>query len=89
MRASLSPDVVDALLAASEENGIRVMQMPSMAGHDAMTLSASGVKCGMVFVRSEGGISHSPREKSSQEDCAAGAELLLAAALRLARDLGG
>jgi hydantoinase/carbamoylase family amidase len=81
--------VVEALLSAAAETGIQVVEMPSMAGHDAMTLSASGVRCGMVFVRSAGGISHSPKEESSREDCAAGAELALAAALRLARDLEG
>jgi allantoate deiminase len=58
-----------------------------MAGHDAMTLTKAGVECGMVFVRSEGGISHSPRENSSQADCVLGASLLATAALELSKDL--
>jgi allantoate deiminase len=37
----------------------------------------------MVFVRSKNGISHSPKEHSDLEDCAAGATMMLAAALAL------
>ena len=82
--APMDETVRAALRAASGALDLDVPEMPSMAGHDAMTLSAAGVPCGMVFVRSRAGISHSPLEFSSDEDCIAGARLLGAASLRLA-----
>ena len=39
---------------------------------------------GMIFVPSQGGISHSPREFSRFEDCARGADVLLHTVLALA-----
>ncbi|MGH2826531.1 MAG: Zn-dependent hydrolase [Actinomycetota bacterium] len=82
--APMAPEVLDAMSSAASEVEFEVPEMPSMAGHDAMTLTGGGVPCGMVFVRSEGGISHSPKENSTIEDCALGASLLVTAALRLA-----
>ena len=38
---------------------------------------------GMIFVPSIGGISHSPRELTSWDDCARGANVLLGAILEL------
>jgi len=82
--APMAPEVLDAMRAAASEWEFEVPEMPSMAGHDAMTLTGAGVPCGMLFVRSEGGISHSPKESSTVEDCALGASLLVTAALKLA-----
>ncbi|MGH2698837.1 MAG: M20/M25/M40 family metallo-hydrolase, partial [Actinomycetota bacterium] len=82
--APMAPEVLDAMRAAAQDLNAEVPEMPSMAGHDAMTLTKAGVACGMVFVRSEKGISHSPQERSSHEDCALGARLLANAALHLA-----
>ncbi|CAN5571880.1 Zn-dependent hydrolase [soil metagenome] len=84
--APMAPVVLDAMRTAARTLDFDVPEMPSMAGHDAMTLTKSGIDCGMVFVRSEAGISHSPRERSSQPDCVAGANLLATAALELAAD---
>jgi allantoate deiminase len=39
---------------------------------------------GMIFVRSRDGVSHSPDEWSSREDCEAGAEVLYRVVLDLA-----
>ncbi len=39
---------------------------------------------GMIFVRSKDGISHNPAEWSSQQDCAAGANVLYRTVLDLA-----
>jgi N-carbamoyl-L-amino-acid hydrolase len=39
---------------------------------------------GMIFVPSIGGVSHSPRELTTWEDCARGAEVLLHTVLALA-----
>jgi hypothetical protein len=38
----------------------------------------------MIFVRSAGGLSHSEQELSTTEDLAAGADVLLHAALKIA-----
>jgi hydantoinase/carbamoylase family amidase len=82
---AMDPRVVDALRdAAAAECGDPPL-LDSMAGHDGMNLGRAGVPCGMLFVRSIGGISHSSRELSSAEDCAAGARALGAAAAALAR----
>jgi allantoate deiminase len=63
--------------------GIRVLALPSGAGHDGMQL-ANLCPMGMIFVRSRGGVSHNPNEWSSREDCAAGAEVLFRTVLDLA-----
>jgi allantoate deiminase len=39
---------------------------------------------GVIFVRSKNGISHNPDEWSSQEDCAAGSNILYLTVLNLA-----
>jgi hydantoinase/carbamoylase family amidase len=83
--ALMDPEVVAALGAAASDIGLEAPQLVSHAGHDAMSLGPAGVPCGMVFVRSEGGISHSPLERSSPADCVLGAEVLGAAALALAQ----
>ncbi len=67
--------------AAAEGLGLRHQTLPSGAGHDAQSMAALG-PMGMIFVPSIGGISHSPRELTSWEDCARGADVLLHAVLR-------
>jgi beta-ureidopropionase / N-carbamoyl-L-amino-acid hydrolase len=39
----------------------------------------------MIFVPSVGGVSHDPQEHTDWQDCVNGANVLLAAALRLAQ----
>lgn len=82
--APMAEEVRAAMRAAAADLGLDAPEMASMAGHDAMTLTGAGIPCGMVFVRSRAGISHSPDEFSTKEDCAAGASLLAASALSLA-----
>jgi N-carbamoyl-L-amino-acid hydrolase len=55
-------------------------RLPSGAGHDAQMM-AQLTAMGMIFVPSVGGISHSPRELTSWEDCHRGANTLLQAVL--------
>lgn len=87
-RVPMANRVVTALRRAVDALGAHEGEpLDSMAGHDGMNLSAAGVPCGMVFVRSRDGVSHSPREYSSPEDCALGAAAMGIAALELARDL--
>ncbi|WP_030897340.1 allantoate amidohydrolase [Streptomyces sp. NRRL F-5126] len=49
--------------------------IPSGAGHDAGILSAS-VPTAMLFVRNPTGISHSPAESATEDDCVAGVRAL-------------
>jgi beta-ureidopropionase / N-carbamoyl-L-amino-acid hydrolase len=70
---------------ALREVGLEERTMASWAGHDAKVL-ARAMPVGMLFVPSKGGVSHAPGEETTAADCAAGAEALLHAAVRLAED---
>lgn len=50
-------------------------ELPTGAGHDAGILAAR-VPTGMLFVRNPTGVSHSPAEHASVDDCVAGIEAL-------------
>ena len=61
-------------------------RLPSGAGHDAQQM-ARLCPMGMIFVPSVGGVSHSPKELTTWDDCANGANVLLGTVLELdARD---
>lgn len=72
-----------AIRDASAAQGLETRAMPSGAGHDAQMIAAL-CPMGMIFVPSIDGISHSPRERTSWEDCTRGAQVLLDAVLALA-----
>ena len=59
--------------------------LATAAGHDAGILSSAGVPAAMLFVRNPTGVSHSPAERVSAEDCLAGVDALA----RVLSDLGG
>lgn len=65
---------------AASSTGLSHRRQPSGAGHDAQMMAVLG-PMGMIFVPSVAGISHSPRELTTWEDCANGANVLLAAVL--------
>lgn len=71
------------LIESAQALGLRAMEMPSGAGHDAQIL-AQITKAGMIFVPSVGGVSHSPLEHTTEADCVNGANVLLNAALHMA-----
>jgi N-carbamoyl-L-amino-acid hydrolase len=58
--------------------------MPSRAGHDALEMGRF-TDMGMIFVPSEGGVSHSEIEYTTPEECEQGANVLLETLLRLDR----
>jgi N-carbamoyl-L-amino-acid hydrolase len=66
----------DLIESEARAAGYTTQRMPSGAGHDAQSLGRAGIPIGMIFVPSEGGVSHSPRERTTWEDCARGAEVL-------------
>ena len=80
----LDAAVCDAIEAAAAELGLSSMRLRSGAGHDAQAL-AGVTPAGMIFVPSVGGVSHDPRESTAWDDCVNGANVLLGAALALAR----
>jgi len=77
---AVEPALTDAAIqsdirAAARAAGYTALDLPSGAGHDAQQV-AHLAPIGMIFVPSRGGISHSPREYSSPNDVANGAEVL-------------
>jgi beta-ureidopropionase / N-carbamoyl-L-amino-acid hydrolase len=54
------------------------------AGHDAGSLANAGVPAAMLFVRNPTGVSHSPAERASRDDCLRGVGALAAAIRNLA-----
>ncbi|MFC4776554.1 Zn-dependent hydrolase [Paenibacillus sp. GCM10023252] len=63
--------------------GLRAPELMSGPFHDGLALS-HWCDYGMIFVRSEGGISHHPKEYSSPQDIALGVQLLYEAVYELA-----
>ena len=73
-------EVLDALAQALRPGAQRLI---CYAGHDAGVIAAAR-PAGMVLVRNETGVSHSPDEQVSLEDAATAANALVAAAQELA-----
>ena len=72
--------IADSMQAMVEEaagrSSLESQRLPSGAGHDAQAL-AQIAEMAMIFVPSVNGISHSPEEFTTPEDCANGAQTLL------------
>jgi N-carbamoyl-L-amino-acid hydrolase len=80
--ARFEPVVFDAVLAgrieaAAGRLGLSAMRMTSGAGHDAQMM-ARIAPAAVIFVPSQGGISHNPREHTDDAQLVQGAQLLLA-----------
>jgi allantoate deiminase len=71
----LDPRLQELLAEEAAAEGATARSMPSGAGHDAMVL-AKHVPAAMLFVPSRAGISHSPDEYTSPEQCELGARVL-------------
>jgi beta-ureidopropionase / N-carbamoyl-L-amino-acid hydrolase len=80
---ALDANLRAAVARAAEGLGLSTLELQSGAGHDAQALAAV-VPSGMIFVPSDGGISHDPREHTSWGHCVNGANTLLRAVLELA-----
>jgi N-carbamoyl-L-amino-acid hydrolase len=76
--------VQDLVERAAADLKLSSVRLPSGAGHDAQMM-AQLTPMGMIFVPSIAGISHSPKELTSWQDCANGANVLLNAVLALDR----
>jgi beta-ureidopropionase / N-carbamoyl-L-amino-acid hydrolase len=82
------PDCVAAVRAAAEALGHAHRDIISGAGHDAVHMSRI-TPSAMIFVPCKDGLSHNEAESATLEHCAAGAQVLLEAALALDARLGG
>ena len=80
--ALTDPSIQNDIRAAARAAGLSTLDLPSGAGHDAQQI-AKLTPIGMIFVPSQGGISHSPREYTPPEDVANGAEVLYRTLLAL------
>ena len=67
--APSDPSIQSVIREAAQSAGLSTADMPSGAVHDAGEI-ARIAPMGMIFVPSRGGISHSPQEFTSWEDCA-------------------
>jgi N-carbamoyl-L-amino-acid hydrolase len=83
---AFDPDCIAAVRGAAQAAGYKVRDMVSGAGHDAAYI-ARVAPTSMIFVPCRGGISHNEAEFTSQEQCAAGAQVLLGAVLALDQQL--
>ena len=71
-----APWLKDQLAAAIADQGIRVLELPSGAGHDGMAM-VDIADVGMLFVRCRDGLSHHPDEHADLADVDIGANVLL------------
>lgn len=79
---SLDPDLRKLLHDEAIRLDLDARPMPSGAGHDAQTMQ-SLCPSALVFIPSRDGVSHSPEEWSDWDDIGKGADLILAALIRL------
>lgn len=74
--APMTDWVMESIRESCEKQGCAYQMMPSGAFHDSLLISAR-FPTGMIFIPSVGGISHSPREFSTEADIEKGCEVLL------------
>ena len=84
--ALMNEQIMGEIIESAESLGLSHKIMPSGAGHDAQDMALIAPS-GMIFVPSVGGISHSPKEFTSAEDMANGANVLLHTILALDKKL--
>jgi len=80
--ARATPAIQAAIRDAAKSVGLASVDLPSFAGQDSQNI-AKIAPMGMIFIPSKEGISHSPKEYSSPEDIANGAEVLYRTVLLL------
>lgn len=73
-------DCIASVRAGAAAAGLTTIDIVSGGGHDAVHVAALAPTT-MIFVPSQGGLSHNPGETTSAQDCAAGAQVLLEAVL--------
>lgn len=74
--------ILSAIEVASRDLGLPALRMSSGAGHDAGHL-APVAPIGMIFVPSEGGVSHNPAENTPADQLIKGVDVLIQTVLNL------
>lgn len=80
--ATMNREMQNTIEKVCEQQSRKHMPIISYAGHDAQILSQT-FPCAMIFVPSQEGISHSPKELTTWTDIEAGANVMLHAILEL------
>ncbi len=80
--APAKPEIQAAIAQLCDQWGVDYLHLPSRASHDAQEL-AKFTDMAMIFVPSQGGISHAETEYTTPDHCTLGANLLLHTLLRL------
>ena len=80
--ALMNIQIQSLIINAANELNYSFKKLPSGAGHDAQDMAII-VPSGMIFIPSVDGISHSPKEFSSDESVYKGANILLNTILKL------
>ncbi|MEL6777824.1 MAG: Zn-dependent hydrolase [Cyanobacteria bacterium J06597_16] len=80
--APANSHIQNAIAQACDALSLSHMALPSRASHDAQEM-AGIADMGMIFVPSQGGISHAETEYTSPQQCAQGADVLLHTLIRL------
>ncbi|MEO9167050.1 MAG: Zn-dependent hydrolase [Aestuariivirga sp.] len=75
-----APELIKCVAHGAKQAGYSSREMASGAGHDAAYI-ARVAPTTMIFVPCLGGISHNEAESTTQDECAAGAQVLLNALL--------
>ena len=79
--ALCDPTIMEHISDSCGELMMRYIEMPSRASHDAQNFTFCPM--GMIFVPSIGGISHSPKEDTTDEMCYNGVEVLIETVRRI------
>lgn len=77
-----SEEIINKSKVVFEELALQPFQLMSGAGHDGMNFKEL-CPIGMIFVRSQKGLSHHREEWTTEEDCAIGTEILYRTLLSL------
>ena len=83
--ALMNKQIQSLIIDSANELNYSFKKIPSGAGHDAQDMAII-VPSGMIFIPSIDGISHSPKELSSDEDVYKGANVLLNTILKLDKE---
>lgn len=75
--AAMDEEGISLLETLAEERNLSYLKMSSGAGHDSQII-APKIKTNMIFVPSQGGISHSPLEYTDMDDVGQGYTLMKA-----------
>lgn len=84
--ALADPFIQQLIEKSSKDLGFSYRYLPSGAGHDAQEM-ARLAPMGMIFIPSKDGISHAPKEYSTPQDIANGADVLLKTILLIDQSL--